>query len=547
VTTVSPIARFAVILLLCLAVTQFVMQASLLANGVEYIAASLTNDDTYYYLQTAWQTKECGFVTFDGINRTNGVQLLWFWVVYVLSVASQTKLGLLHAALILCFALNVFCYFAIWRLAVAVRRPALAVLIGGLWSTLVADGTYWLALENSLHAFVFWCVVWLMAEFFDRLKRGQRVSMLPLTIALVLNVWTRLDAGVFSVVVYVVCAVALARGRTGGGRVRRVDARQLRASMLVGGLGAAVAMAAFYMMGGSVIPVSALIKLSSQGGPATALRTARQVLSLSSPAVLPHRLSSLLVKFSVGLTSLVIVGAASVRRSGRPLWPGPLRATWLTLAVSAGIYCGAIAVSGARNHAYFVWHRSPLFITWIITVGGAIWVITTGIARVVARALGRGPGEERTARDREGRRGVDWTVAFVGVIFIVLSFVRLLAPPSVDPTSMLDIRYRAALWMGANLPRDSRCAAWNAGQLGFYSSQAVINLDGLINSVEYYENVLNGPQPLTDYLLDNRVRYIVDYSDNELTAGLETIHEFPVDALGGRLRVWRLPWGAAQP
>ena len=110
---------------------------------------------------------------------------------------------------------------------------------------------------------------------------------------------------------------------------------------------------------------------------------------------------------------------------------------------------------------------------------------------------------------------------------------------------MLAIRYRAAIWMAENLPRDSICASWNAGQLGFYSSQSVINLDGLINSVEFYENVLSGQQSLADYLSANDVRYIVDYQENELTAGLETIHAFPTDADGRRLRVWRMPPGGS--
>ena len=37
-----------------LAVVQFILQVSLLTKGMEYAAASLIIDDTYYYLQTAW-------------------------------------------------------------------------------------------------------------------------------------------------------------------------------------------------------------------------------------------------------------------------------------------------------------------------------------------------------------------------------------------------------------------------------------------------------------------------------------------------------------
>ena len=149
---------------------------------------------------------------------------------------------------------------------------------------LVASGPYWLALENSLHAFVFWCVVWQAAEFLDRLHRGRKASILPLTILLILNAWTRLDSAVFSVVIYLVCAVALLRGRGSAGGLRRGKAWQVGVSALVGGLGVTVALVAFKLMGGSPLPVSALIKLSWPGESAPMLETVREMLVLSIPA-----------------------------------------------------------------------------------------------------------------------------------------------------------------------------------------------------------------------------------------------------------------------
>src|SRR4030095_5439809 len=86
-------------IVLSVAVVQFALQLSLLAKGVEYLAESLTIDDTYYYLQTAWNTKLLGFVTFDGIHRTNGVQLLWFVIILMLSWLAITKTALLLASL----------------------------------------------------------------------------------------------------------------------------------------------------------------------------------------------------------------------------------------------------------------------------------------------------------------------------------------------------------------------------------------------------------------------------------------------------------------
>lgn len=534
------IERLVAVLFLCLAVAQFLIQVSLLTNGIEYIASTLTNDDTYYYLQTAWQTKQSGFVTFDGMHATNGVQLLWFWIVFLLSLASNAKADLLHASLVTCFALNVLCYVPIWRFAKVLKRPGMALLMGGLWAALVADGTYWLGLENSLHAFVFWCVVWQAAEFLDRLHAGRQVSILPLTVVLVLNAWTRLDSAVFSAVVYLMSVAALLRGpkRTIG--IRHGRGSRIGVSLLVGGVGTVVALVAFHLMGGSVLPVSALIKLSRVGQSGPVLDSLRRVLVSSFPDVLPHGIATPLVKLFAALASLGLVVVALGRRLFESHRLRTLRSVWIQLAVAFVVYQVVVLGPGAGGHAYFVWYRSPLFVFWIITLSAAVFVIAAAAGRSISSVAGRVGSRSRSRSGGMARDITGPAMASLGAVFIALSVFRLLTPSGIDPASMLYIRYHAANWMADNLAQESTCAAWNAGQLGFYAPQAVINLDGLANSAEYYDQVLKGQRPLMDYILENDVSYIVDYVENDLTAGLETIHAFPADALGGRLRVRRV-------
>ena len=78
-----------------------------IAGGPARTNAFLTNDDTYYYLQTAWNARHVGFVTFDAINPTNGVQFLWFSILYGLSFLTGDKSAFLLAAssLLLCYLL----------------------------------------------------------------------------------------------------------------------------------------------------------------------------------------------------------------------------------------------------------------------------------------------------------------------------------------------------------------------------------------------------------------------------------------------------------
>ena len=88
-------------------------------------------------------------------------------------------------------------------------------------------------------------------------------------------------------------------------------------------------------------------------------------------------------------------------------------------------------------------------------------------------------------------------------------------------------------------------AAWNAGEFGYFSNRTVINLDGLINSNDYYERVLQGSFPLKEYLYENNVDYIVDYGGwpeegDELISSLPVAHTFR-RYRGQRVQIWQVP------
>src|SRR5688572_9380097 len=143
-----------------IAIAQFILQLALLTRGIEYLTASLTIDDTYYYLQTAWNTKALGFVTFDGLHSTNGVQILWFVVILILAWLTPTKAALLLSSLALGFALNALSYLFVLKVGAAAKQPALALFLAGLWSLQsLPFRIYSMGMENSLHALIIWCLL----------------------------------------------------------------------------------------------------------------------------------------------------------------------------------------------------------------------------------------------------------------------------------------------------------------------------------------------------------------------------------------------------
>jgi hypothetical protein len=67
--------------------------------------------------------------------------------------------------------------------------------------------------------------------------------------------------------------------------------------------------------------------------------------------------------------------------------------------------------------------------------------------------------------------------------------------------------YRAAVWVRNNLPQDARLALKDAGLFGLLSERSVVNLDGLVNNLEYQEYLRRSQ--LNDYFRQKGIQYLV--------------------------------------
>ncbi|MDM8529149.1 hypothetical protein QUF58_13195 [Anaerolineales bacterium HSG24] len=505
-------------LILVLGILQFIAQTSLLLNGIGYITSWLTIDDTYYYLQTAWNFKEFGFPTFDGINPTNGVQLLWFWIILLLAWGSPTKIFLLYTTIIVVALLNTLCYWPIWQIGRLSGRPFLTLGLVGLWALLsFGSNAYMIAMENSLHAFIFWLLIWQVYSFLINVHSIK--TLLLLTILCILNAWTRLDAGLFSAILYMYCIYVFLRHQSPP-RLSRNNLKYIVPSVLLV-LGLLIQLLTFKVMGGSYIPVSALIKLTVSD---FVKQSSVEILtSLAMPPMLRSPLTA-----PLGIVSILFVGwhlfftKYSYLNSSRVL-----RGLWGCLLVGAMGQLFAIA----QTKVFFNWYLSPSFVFWIITFAIFLDSIEFFAVRYFAHKSIR--------------------YAFIGlmVILLLISPVqfgrRLTRNLSSNGHGLYTTRYNMALWMQTNLPANSVCASWNAGQLGYFSNCRVINLDGLINSAEYYDHVLLGKVSLFEYFKENNVSYLVDQT-NALERNapnllqLPLVTNFPIDGTGNAVAIWRI-------
>lgn len=98
------------ILVLGLCIMSFLLQFRFIfASDIAYLAADWMKDDAFYYLQPAWQFKQFGFFTFDGINPTYGFHPLWMIIVTLLAAVTSEKVFffreiLLFSSLLYCVA-----------------------------------------------------------------------------------------------------------------------------------------------------------------------------------------------------------------------------------------------------------------------------------------------------------------------------------------------------------------------------------------------------------------------------------------------------------
>ena len=518
--------RQAVFGILFLAAVQLILQMSLLARGVEYAAASLSIDDTYYYLQTAWNTKQLGFVTFDGIHTTNGVQLSWFVIILLLAMLAKSKVLLLLSTLAVGFLLNGLCYLVIIKIASILKQPLLALFMASLWALQsLPFRIYSMGMENSLHALLFWCVIWQGLEFLIRIQKKERPNFWGLTVVLILLVWTRLDSALLAVILFTFCVGMLAiTYRQNSGLFLQRHSKVIAGSSLLAGIGLIAQLTAFRLMSDSFLPVSALIKTSGsdQGSTIGALEKVVEVFILGMPSILQGRFSTpLLVLLGISAILLVILARAPIRNQSEEI--RAFLNLWFCLLAGELIYYIFITLSGAEYRPYFIWYRSPSFIFWIMT-GSLIMLFTIAQTYLQIRHYS----------------WIKWSPIYISLgisIIAVYMFAR-----TINFTSKLYVaRYNAALWIAENSPPDTVFASWNAGQLGFFSNRTFINLDGLINNVDYYERVLRGSTSLTDYLSENKVDFIVDYATYGPVPDFPIVHFFPLnDGSGRSIHIWQV-------
>jgi len=487
------------------------------------------SDDAYYYFKVAAQFPVLGFWSFDGIHATNGVQPLWAMILSLIATVLHW-LGLrdpdLLARIFVALAALLHYASALVLFRLLARTVSTGTAIAAAGALLFPVGIVWArvwGLENSLYALLLTATISYFHLVF--LPRATPASALCFGLLLGLTFLARLNAG-FLVPCILLYFLWADRDRP---LRRRLGLATLAAAPPA--LILALYVVSNYLFTEHYLPVSGAAKAiwARQYLDAAGVETP---LSRAFLSLLYYRFSGAVAWFltSRALDGLWIAGSRVIFRedSGLPLercigilalfvllpaafgrpreWLTFLRARLARLAPFSYVLAFGVLDAVVSVYLYAYQLRYSLTRWWFVENEIVIAVIVSTLAVAFMSYL-IGPyvsGERRTM--------IVTAALGLYLVFHAQEMVRVFWSERVEyhdwRLSWNDESYSGARWLSENLPDDALVGSWNAGVLGYYAKQRVVNLDGLINSFELLPYLRE--KRVADYIRKEGIQYLSD-------------------------------------
>jgi hypothetical protein len=155
----------------------FLFQVKISLQNIHFLLDHTVQDDTFYYLQWAWNIVHGMGPTFDGLSRTNGVQPLWAGIVTLLGYFVADKIQFVQAALVLCAILNLLTGLSLVRFFHRCGSMGAALLFVILYAVFMSRTKMVLnGMEISLSMFVFSVYLNWLAGIVRTCDRGESVG-----------------------------------------------------------------------------------------------------------------------------------------------------------------------------------------------------------------------------------------------------------------------------------------------------------------------------------------------------------------------------------
>ena len=440
-------------------------------------------DDAFYYFQIARNLAEGKFSTFDGgITRTNGYHPLWLFLVtpFYWVFDKEAALFAIKAFEIMLVAGGVALITAAARLA---RMPW--YLMFAALPMLYQHRALIAGMEAAAALFMLGLFILTICLF----ARSPARWKWPLAAVAFALPWVRLEYIAISLATTgALCLVEWSwqertPGASFGARARSMPALKALPSLFGSAAGLLAYFAYNRLVFGGIVPVSGATKAAwsqnrwEREGGYDFVQNFRDILQM------PVFDYELLVALEACAYVLLVWWLARRSRS---------REDWLLLAFLAcvsGLAVGHLAKFGQTvltqhpfRHASFPWYFVPAYLMTALIIPVRCYVAIHFVHRFI------GPKSRRAVNILKPG------IVVVGAVFLLTKADFTSPFQSVETSSdytefnrqKLVTIYLGTLLTNRVLPDDSVVGSWDAGVIGYFSRFPVVNLDGLVNSYDYF-------------------------------------------------------------
>ncbi len=505
---------------ICFAVTS-VAALLLLAYGritSGFNGASVFLDDAYYYLITARNAAQAGLVSFDGVNTTTGFHPLWFaleWIAF-----KWAGVGSLNQQIGLVKSLEVYCLGASILLLLFASIRAFSINTGIRANSHTTDNQQQSNVLSMVLASV--CVLYfLLRPHLSMFQLGMEASITVLfAIALlmvlefnkhkwllpclVLLLWSRLDT-VITVALPLCVVMWWSHPR-----------KQWLTTFVGYSVAVAMTIAIYWFISGSISPISGQLKSSfpfihfqpSLLWDAWVISKIDTNYSmLFTPSTLQILLGTVLLITLTFLHRYKSRNSALMRVSSRGDLGQNQPPDRIRMRFSG--FFSEMPISHWFVTAVLVMHiiNWMCFQKWTKILEQHYLAIATvfliyGLVRISSLFLLQWFGSSRSSH-----RQLQF-VSLASLAMMSLTFVQhALTVREIAAQKEMVTQFEGVRFIKANTQPTDRLAATDAGAIAFWCERQVVNLDGLINNLDYQRALRD--QKLATYLDEQHVKYLV--------------------------------------
>jgi hypothetical protein len=455
-------------------------------------------DDTFYYLQTAKVFSETGRMSFDGINLTNGFHALWllFCVpIHWLGLSPEDSTRLLKVLEVL-IALGVLVSFTgLFRSVGGFWFLSLPVLVG-----LVSSQTFLFGLEGGVNALTIALSGLVAIRILSRESQPRSVHMMAIGLVVSSAPLARIENLAFGVLLI---------GLLAGFGLWKIDWFSRRAALML--IMPFVCVMLLFFAANTIafdtpFPISGLVKRWWAAGD---MQAAAGLGAWFDNFVTLQQVPAVRSGFSYagfGTVVLIVSWLVPAYRSSGHRRHHLLDVYFVSLALFHAIKTGAYAILSTPFWSGVTWyHLSGSLLKWFV-----IFYV------FIRAAYGLSHVRFRDARTASSAVVSSYVAAnLLAVVLIIPGYVQMRGAleeyrrwTTVRAPDWEIASHMGAQWMNDRLPATARVGSWDAGVLAYFTTATVVNLDGVINSFSYFQQLKGGE--FEEFLVENGIDYIAN-------------------------------------